>query len=222
MATNRINGKEYIGQTINNLEKRKAQHVDAALAERSNMYFHKAIRKYGQDNFDWEILHDGIINIDDLNRLEIYYIELYNTFNGQGYNLNVGGSNTITSKETRRKMSKVQKGRKVSDATKKKMSKNHANFSGKNHPQYGTHLSEEHKRKLSEAHKGKKLSEDHKRKLSENHADNSGKNNSMSRSILINNNYFDTITQAAEFVGVTRHTIRNRINHKTKWLGYKY
>ena len=51
--------------------------------------------------------------------------------------------------------------------TKKKMSENHTNIKGENHPFYGKQHTEETKKKMSEASKGKTKSEEHKRKISE-------------------------------------------------------
>ena len=49
-ATNLVNGKIYIGQTINTLEYRKNQHFREARCEkRKNIYFHNALNKYGED-----------------------------------------------------------------------------------------------------------------------------------------------------------------------------
>lgn len=59
--TNLINNKKYVGQT-NNLERRKKQHIQDSIhcfkgREVSyNLPFHAAIRKYGIENFDFEIL----------------------------------------------------------------------------------------------------------------------------------------------------------------------
>lgn len=52
-VTNLTNQKIYIGQT-NNFEKRKKRHY--YIAKVSNTTFHKALIKYGFDNFKWEIL----------------------------------------------------------------------------------------------------------------------------------------------------------------------
>lgn len=69
LATNKINNKVYIGQTINTLNKRKTNHYAAARNEKDNLYFHRAIRKYGENNFDWIVL-DKANNQDKLNELE--------------------------------------------------------------------------------------------------------------------------------------------------------
>lgn len=52
-ATNLVNQKIYIGQT-SNFEKRKKRHQ--YVAKTSPTAFHKALVKYGFDNFKWEIL----------------------------------------------------------------------------------------------------------------------------------------------------------------------
>ena len=51
--TNLINGKKYVGQTINP-EKRYNQHKSSAFNEKDKDYntpLHRAFRKYGYDNF---------------------------------------------------------------------------------------------------------------------------------------------------------------------------
>lgn len=83
--TNKVNGKSYIGQTRYTIEFRWNQHKH----KRDNTYFHNAIRKYGIENFNIEILEE--CNIEDLNSREIFYIAKYDTFSN-GYNLTIGGS----------------------------------------------------------------------------------------------------------------------------------
>ena len=76
--TNLINGKIYIGQT-NNIQKRWANHK---CSNDPNMAIARALRKYGVDNFKFEILE--IIdteNWEDVNNLESEYINKYNSFN---------------------------------------------------------------------------------------------------------------------------------------------
>lgn len=51
------------------------------------------MRKYGFENFDYEILANYIEDIDLLNTLEIYYIHLFNSIVPNGYNVEIGGKN---------------------------------------------------------------------------------------------------------------------------------
>ena len=56
-VTNLINGKIYIGQTCYSIEKRIKQHIsEANRGNISNSLFHKAILKYGIENFTFEIV----------------------------------------------------------------------------------------------------------------------------------------------------------------------
>lgn len=84
-------GGIYIGQTVN-IDKRKKQHI-YDVNHGSNRKFHNAIRKHGIDTFTFEILHPAFL-MDELNELEKYYIEYYNSYykNGNGgYNMTIGG-----------------------------------------------------------------------------------------------------------------------------------
>lgn len=89
--TNKINNKSYIGQTTQTLEKRWKKHLSQL---NDNTYFHRAIKKYGINNFSKTILEDNISN-EKLNEREIYWIAKEGTYidNG-GYNLTIGGKNT--------------------------------------------------------------------------------------------------------------------------------
>lgn len=89
--------KSYFGRSINPLSKRKYHHLTSA-RNGSELYFHRAIRKYGGCNFTWEIIEkiknedkEDLINI--LNEKEIGYIKKYNTLSPNGYNLTKGGGN---------------------------------------------------------------------------------------------------------------------------------
>lgn len=90
-------GKSYVGQTTNEL-KRKREHYYSSFNMKSKAYnypFHVAIRKYGFDSFDycvlWTIIDDNLEKIQtELDKMEIYYIGLYDTFK-HGYNQTIGG-----------------------------------------------------------------------------------------------------------------------------------
>lgn len=105
--TNLINGKKYIGQTINPNQRYNA-HKSSAFNPKDPEYdsvIHRAFRKYGYENFKYEILAEAE-TIDELNGLEIYYIAHYNTQIPNGYNVKSGGNNGsfIPNEETREKM----------------------------------------------------------------------------------------------------------------------
>ena len=110
-ATNIINNKVYIGQTIHPLSVRKSQH------ERSHEYgyktaFSNAIRKYGKENFIWEVIYETN-SIEDLNEKESYYIKYYKSLvTENGYNLKGGGGNDFLTQEVKNKIGESQLGEK--------------------------------------------------------------------------------------------------------------
>jgi group I intron endonuclease len=88
--TNKINGKAYIGQSIN-IEKRWKEHKKRYKNVNTRSYdypLYKAFRKYGIDNFTFEIIEK--CKEKKLNEKEIFWIEHYNTF-FKGYNQTLGG-----------------------------------------------------------------------------------------------------------------------------------
>ena len=141
-------GKWYVGQTIHPNGRFNA-HIRLS-SSNDNTHFHRALRKYGLENFVYCILEDNVLR-DNLNMKEQYWIEYYDSFY-DGYNMTAGGDGTLScvpwnkgkhgifSEETIKKMSKSLKGR----------------FIGENNPFYGKHHSIESRKKNSEAHKGRK------------------------------------------------------------------
>jgi hypothetical protein len=84
-------GKQYIGQTIRSLFVRKRNHNrDSRIHD---YVFSRAIRKYGIENFIWEILYQNIPE-DMLLIAEICAIYYYDTYYN-GYNSTMGGDGTI-------------------------------------------------------------------------------------------------------------------------------
>jgi group I intron endonuclease len=128
-------GKHYIGQTMNLKERKRCFY-------NPNKYYsgHKldnAIKKYGIENFKYEILvqieiEDKFLLREHLDVLESQYIEKYDSYNN-GYNMTLGGSGSkgcFQTEESRKKISEKTKDRKGS--------------------MLGKHLTEEQKRKVSD------------------------------------------------------------------------
>lgn len=102
---NLVNGKIYIGQS-KHIRQRWTEHKKELRGNRHrNQYLQRAWNKYGEDKFRHEILE--LCNENQLDELEIYYIELLQTFNSQyGYNLTSGGgTNKQLAESTRQKLS---------------------------------------------------------------------------------------------------------------------
>ena len=91
-ATNTINGKVYIGKTKYTLEHRKSEHLRKV--KNSNLLFHKALRKYGEGSFNWDVIYE-CDDFIELNKSEIKFIAEYKS-NETGYNLTTGGEGGYT------------------------------------------------------------------------------------------------------------------------------
>ena len=122
--------KIYIGKAKDFLKRRKT-HLDSSYNEKRKDYnvpFHKAIRKYGIENFKIIILAE---NIDDkkINEYEKFFIKRYKSLKTQnGYNILDGGNggNPYTGKSENELNESIQK-----------MKNNHNNYKGINHPRLG-------------------------------------------------------------------------------------
>ena len=87
--TNLINNKKYIGSTTQHYDIRYKQHLYNAKHENSNRYMYPlycAIRKYGIENFSFEILEEYNGSYQELLKLESNYITNLNTIAPNGYN----------------------------------------------------------------------------------------------------------------------------------------
>lgn len=89
IITNLLNNKVYIGQTIQSLKKRWEGHCRKPYSKgEADMKIKRAIYKYGKENFFIKELER--CDIKDLDKREIYYISLYNSYK-EGYNSTKGG-----------------------------------------------------------------------------------------------------------------------------------
>jgi len=119
-------GKVYIGKTIESLSKRISAHKKAAQRFSKGGKFMTAIRKYGVDNFKWEVL-ETTEDYDVLNALECWYIQYYDSIS-KGYNTHVGGDigtfGSHLSEETKEKLRQANLGKKRSYTWTKEMYNN--------------------------------------------------------------------------------------------------
>lgn len=140
--TNKFDRKVYIGQSVN-IEKRYNAHKKCA-KNGSTAYFHRAIRKYKFENFDFEVLIE--CPRENLNYWEKFYIKYYCSNNDNyGYNLSEGGEmgphlygelngmyGRNHTEESKNKISENRKGKPLSEEHKQKIRNN-----AKNNSTYG-------------------------------------------------------------------------------------
>ena len=98
--TNIQNNKVYIGQTIRPVKDRFNRHMNDGLNNIIDTHFARAIRKYGKESFQIEII-DTAQSQNELNEKERYWIQYYNSVK-EGYNetdaISKCGGNTYQSK----------------------------------------------------------------------------------------------------------------------------
>jgi group I intron endonuclease len=179
-ATNKINGKGYIGQTIHPINVRLSQHQQKSSNCRA---FSGAIKKYGWENF---VIDCYECPDDELNKHEKWMVNLMGTLSPGGYNLRAGGG-------SRGKMSEESK-QKIRESN-----------SGNNSHCFGKKQNEEHRQKRREAQLGEKnhrygrpMSEEAKQK---NRESNSGEKNPRSKRIYqyeLNGTFIDSFGSTEE------------------------
>jgi len=133
--TNKLNGKFYVGKTIKSLSIRFYKHCYDAVKRNSRCYFHKAIRKYGKQNF---VIEEIEVCENDLGNREIFWISTLKP----EYNQTLGGDGGILgyshTEETKKLLSIKRKGK----------------FVGEENPFYNQTHTEEQKEKWSKIRKG--------------------------------------------------------------------
>ena len=96
---NKLNGKGYVGQHCGNSDSRWKQHLRESLQLENPKPLYSSIRKYGVDNFSYEVLEEVPIELGQkfLDIAEISWIHKKNTYigNKQGYNLTLGGGGGV-------------------------------------------------------------------------------------------------------------------------------
>jgi len=115
--TNKKNNKSYIGITSQEAKKRWQN----GNKYKNNKYFWNAIKKYGWDNFDHEIIFEDVSKNDALKKEEELIAVNKSSEKDYGYNLTLGGELNIPNKETLKKLSESHKGKHHNGTFKKGM-----------------------------------------------------------------------------------------------------
>lgn len=175
---NKINGKVYIGQSVN-IKRRWTRHKRELNNNiHGNNHLQRAWNEYGSKYFSFELIK--ACKPKYLNRFEKLYIRIFDSMDyNKGYNNDSGGfeckqfsehallkmqqnnkgkNNPMYgrkhSEETKTKIAKSKIGKKRSKATIQKMIQNRPDMSGENNPMYGKHHTEETRKLLSELNSG--------------------------------------------------------------------
>ena len=76
MYINKINNKKYVGQTKDFFDRHR-RHIQSSFNKNAkrdyNTPFHRAIRKYGIENFDIKILAENIQTQEKINEYEVFF-----------------------------------------------------------------------------------------------------------------------------------------------------
>lgn len=156
-ATNKVNGKVYIGFD-SNWPKRRISHKCASKTKNTKFYY--AIRKHGWDSFVWEVIYQSQDHDHTLTVMEPLFIYEHNSMS-DGYNTTVGGEGVsglrrVMPEEEKIRRSMIAKGKPKSDQHREAM-RNKA-------------ISDSHRRALSDAairRGGRPRSEETRSKMSQ-------------------------------------------------------
>ena len=111
--TNLINNKKYIGSTIQEIKKRYNQHLYNAYNEKDTIKYayplYCAIRKYGIENFSFEILEEYEGEYQQLLQLESSYIIKLNSVAPNGYNQTSDTTHPICDLKIAKKVSETKR-----------------------------------------------------------------------------------------------------------------
>lgn len=91
VITNDVNGKQYVGKTLNDISKRFREHINDSKRERCEKRpLYEAIQKYGEKHFSIQALEEDV-DPEILSEREIYWIKELGTYGHGGYNMTHGG-----------------------------------------------------------------------------------------------------------------------------------
>ena len=222
------NDKKYYGYTSLQPEKRWGN----GRGYKNQSDFYNDILFYGWNNIKHLIIADNLSK-EEAELLEEQLIRTNRTYDSNyGYNKFIGSKHTDEQKEAmsermsgtnnpmfgrthtdevKAKLSKISKGKVISEEQKVQQSKA---MSGKNNPMFGKTHSKEAKAKISKTHKGKILSDETKAKMS-------GANNHSAKKVICITTMmvFNTIKEGANYYSIDRSSITKCCKGKYKSAG---
>lgn len=131
-------GRSYIGQTIQDPNRRRLEHICDSRHTKRTYHFHNALRKYGIDSFSFDVIAKAS-DLKELNSLEEYYVTKFDSIQN-GFNIRNPGDNKIHNPESIARMQESQKkahARRKSAGTDTWKRKDGGPMLGKTHPNKG-------------------------------------------------------------------------------------
>lgn len=188
------NGKMYVGITRFTPEKRWKD----GRGYKTQIVFHRAIQKYGWENFYHERVASGITK-EEAENFEKLLISKFDLTNPKhGYNQSIGGNVPVMNDQIKCKIAKAEKRLWQDVSYRQMMSEAHI----------GNKASEETKAKMSIAHKGKCVGYDN--------------GQSIAVKCIDTDELFPSITAAANSAGISKQYMRRIINEQKLCKGRKY
>lgn len=227
MHTNKTNGMRYIGLTCQDVSVRWQA---GGNGYRKQEHFWRAIKKYGWDNFEHEIIATGLPK-EDACKLEVELIQKYQTCdNTKGYNKSTGGDAGARGVKKSAKqiaasskmLSEKWRDPKFREEARKRtiaMNKSEAIRKKRSEAARGRLLSEETKQKISKAKRGRKLgpfSAEHIAKIKAHHA---GGGEKKAVYCVETGKRYECINDAARDTGINKKQIsgccRRQVHYNT-------
>lgn len=157
--SNKETGKVYVGQTLKTVKDRWKAKADSY---KTSSFFNSAIKKYGWDSFDHQVVVENVKTQEELDNLEKLWILCLQATNSEfGYNLETGGGNGKPNAEARKRMSEGQKriGNKPPNATGRVLSEETKELMRIARKKHG--FTQEHRDKITASLIGRKLTPEH-------------------------------------------------------------
>ena len=231
---NKVNNKYYVGQTTHKrgfdgryntsgegIERVYNYHRWNKKKDRYyNRHLLESIEKHGFDSFEVDSCFYIADNEEELNEMESFYIEKFDSFR-RGYNYTTGGDSTRLSEETKLRISETRILRGLSRGKKNPM----FGMSGKLSPNWGVPHTAETKRKISEGRIGVKHTRKSRNQMSETsklRGSKKGGRNSQARKVrcVTTGEVFDCISDASmKYFGKTKSRIGSCCRGESKYSG---